>query len=212
MSDGAGGSPGGALAAELTVRAVVSHLGARDRAIDEGALTEAVGNANVAVRSRRASDGAVDAMTATLTLAVATAVDEKQSSWLVVNVGDSPAWVDDSHGFTRVTEEHNLAAELVRSGAISRDAARMHPGRHVITRSIGAEASVMVDPVRVTLRPGDQLVLASDGLEALSEVEMHEAIREASGAADAAHRLVEAALAKGATDNVTVAVLLHPQE
>ena len=212
ISDGAGGSAGGALAAELTVREVVSHLDASDDVIDAEVLTDAVVSANVAVRSRRASDAAVDAMTATLTVAVATAVDADHSSWLVVNVGDSPAWRADSYGFTRVTKEHNVAAELVRLGAISRDAARMHPGRHVITRSIGAEDSVTADPVRVTLHRDGLLILASDGLEVLDESAMHDASREASSAADAAHRLVDEALGNGASDNVTVAVLRHRQQ
>jgi protein phosphatase len=212
VSDGAGGNAGGALAAELTVREVASHLNASASVFDRNVLTQAVVGANNAVRSRRASDAAVAAMTATLTMAAATAVAADESSWLVVNVGDSPAWVAGSHGFTRVTEEHNLAAELARSGGISPDMARTHPGRHLITRSIGAEDSVTADLVRVTLHPGDQLVLASDGIEVLNEPDMHDAVRDASSAADVARRLVDEALANGASDNVTVAVLRHPRE
>src|SRR2546425_75483 len=134
ISDGAGGCAGGALAAELTVREVVARFDASEGVIDETVVSQAVMRANTAVRSRRASDAAVADMAATLTLAIATAVHSDESSWLVVNVGDSPAWLAASDGFTRVTEEHNVAAELARSGVISRDAARMHPGRHVVTR------------------------------------------------------------------------------
>jgi PPM family protein phosphatase len=209
VSDGAGGSAGGAFAAELTVREVASQLKAADRAIDENLVTRAVMGANDAVRAGRASDDAVADMAATLTLAVSVAVDEGESHWLLVNVGDSPAWLAASHRFIRVTEEHNVAAELVRSGAITRDAARTHPGRNLITRAIGVADSVTVDPVPITLHPGDQLVLASDGLEVLNEVEMQGIIRGASTAEDVARRLVDAALLNFAHDNVTVAVLRH---
>jgi PPM family protein phosphatase len=195
----------------LTVREVVACLDASEGAIDETVVNQAVMRANTAVRSRRASDGAVADMVATLTLAIATAVHSDESSWLVVNVGDSPAWLVASHGFTRVTEEHNMAAELVRSGVISRDAARVHPGRHVVTRAIGAADRVMVDPAHVALHPGDELVVASDGLEVLSEPEMQEVIRHAPTARDTARRLVDAALSGNASDNVTVAVLRHLQ-
>jgi serine/threonine protein phosphatase PrpC len=211
ISDGAGGCAGGALAAELTVREVVARLEAPSGAIDEEVVNQAVTGANAAVRSHRAADAAVAAMAATLTLAAAAAVHADESIWLVVNVGDSPAWLAASHGFTRVTEEHNVAAELVRSGAISRDAAREHPGRHVVTRAMGLADAVMVDPAPVALHPGDQLLLASDGLEVLNEPEMQDVIRPASTARDAARRLVEAALCGGASDNVTVAVLRHLQ-
>src|SRR5262245_23260969 len=209
ISDGAGGAAGGALAAELTVREVVSCLDASDGAIDAEVLDQAVTRANVVVRSRRATDAAVAAMAATLTLAVAIAVHGKESHWLVVNVGDSPAWLVDARGCTRVTEEHNVAAELVRSGAISRDAARLHPGRNLVTRAIGIADSVMVDPVAVTLHPCDQLVIASDGVEVLNETEMQDAVSGASSATNAARRLVDAALTHGADDHVTVAVLRH---
>jgi PPM family protein phosphatase len=195
----------------LTVREVVECLDASEGAIDETVVNQAVMRANTAVRSRRASDAAVADMAATLTLAIATAVHSDESAWLVANVGDSPAWLAVSHGFTRVTEEHNLAAELVRSGVISRDAARMHPGRHVVTQAIGGADTVMVDPVHVALHPGDQLVVASDGLEVLNEAKVQEVVREAPTAQDAARRLVDAALSGNASDNVTVAVLRHLQ-
>jgi PPM family protein phosphatase len=209
ISDGAGGAAGGALAADLTVREVVACLETSEGAIDEPVVNQAVIRANTAVRSRRASDAAVTAMAATLTMAVATAVHADESSWLVVNVGDSPAWIAASHGFTRVTEEHNMAAELLRAGVISRHAARTHPGRHVVTRAMGAADTVMVDPARVALHRGDQLVVASDGLEVLSEPEIQEAIRGAPTAQDAARRLVDAALSGDASDNITVAVVRH---
>ncbi len=211
ISDGAGGYAGGALAAELTVREVVACLDASKGAIDETVVNQALMHANAAVRSRRASDAAVSDMAATLTLAIATAVQADESNWLVVNVGDSPAWLAASQGFMRVTEEHNMAAELVRSGVISRDAARMHPGRHVVTQAMGVADTVMVDPAPVVLHPGDQLLLASDGLEVLSEPAMQDVIRPAPTARDAARRLVDAALRAGARDNVTVAVLRHLQ-
>jgi serine/threonine protein phosphatase PrpC len=211
ISDGAGGYAGGALAAELTVREVVACLDASEGQIDETVVNHAVMRANTAVRARRASDDAVPDMVATLTLAVATAVHADESSWFVVNVGDSPAWLAASNRCTRVTEEHNMAAELVRSGVISRDAARMHPGRHVVTQAIGAVDTVMVDSAYVALHPGDQLVVASDGLEVLSEPEIQAVIRGAPTARDAARRLVDAALSGDASDNVTVAVLRHLQ-
>jgi len=211
ISDGAGGYAGGALAAEITVREVVACLEARDGAIDAAAVSQAVTRANAAVCARRASDASVAAMAATLTLAVATAVNAEESRWLVINVGDSPAWLAASYAFSRVTEEHNMAAELMRAGVISRDAARVHPGRHLVTRAIGAADAVVVDPARVALHPGEQLVMASDGLEVLDEPQIHDVVRGAPSAHEAARRLVDAALADDATDNVTVAVLRHLQ-
>ena len=68
---------------------------------------------------------------------------------------------------------------------------------------------MMVDPVHIALHRGDQLVVASDGLEVLNEPEVQEVIRGAPTARDAARRLVDGALSGNASDNVTVAVLRH---
>ncbi len=212
LSDGAGGHRGGALAARLTVEAAIARLTAAGDAVDPGIVGDVVADADAAVRARQAADPDVATMAATITLAVATGVGPDGSVWDVANVGDSPAWVLASGRLTRVSEEDNLAAELMRAGAISRDEARRHPGRHVITRAVGAAGTVVASPATVTLRPGDGVVLASDGIEVLDETAMMEVVSGAPSAVQAARRLVDAALARGATDNVTVVVIHHRHE
>ncbi|HEX6422952.1 MAG TPA: PP2C family serine/threonine-protein phosphatase [Acidimicrobiales bacterium] len=209
VSDGAGGHRGGALAAQLALDAAVARIEAAGATVDETLLQRALDEAHRAVRARRAQDDEVASMAATLTLAVAASAGTEGSTWFVANVGDSPAWSLASGRLTRLSQEHNLAAELVRSGAISRDEARTHPGRHVITLAIGGDADVNAAPMAVELHAGDALVLASDGIEVLDEPTIVEVVPEAPSAAQAARRLVDAALARGATDNVTVAVVRH---
>lgn len=209
VSDGAGGHRGGALAAQLALDAAVADIEAAGATVDEALLQRALDDAHQAVRARQAENDEVASMAATLTLAVAASAGTEGSTWFVANVGDSPAWSLASGRLTRLSREHNLAAELVRSGAISRDEARTHPGRHVITLAIGGDADVNAAPMAVELHAGDALVLASDGIEVLDEPTIVEVVPEAPSAAQAARRLVDAALARGATDNVTVAVVRH---
>ena len=212
VSDGVGGHAGGGLAAELTVEAVVSALDAAGAdAVDEQVLTRAVEAANDAVRAGRRDDPAVGDMGATLTVAaVSSAVGGDESRWLVASVGDSPAWRVTATGAERLTRDHTMAAELARSGAITAADAARHPGRHVIIRSIGGEDGVEPDIGGTALRPGEALVLVSDGLsDVLDAAEIHAVTANATTAADAAARLVDAALARDAHDNVTVAVVRH---
>lgn len=223
VSDGVGGHAGGALAAALTIEAVTAVLGGRAAeagsaapaaggagptwlTVDEALLAEAARRANEAVRARRLSDPDVGGMGATLTMAGAAGPGEDR--WLVAHAGDSPAWLVTAAGVERLTADHTVAAELQRAGAISAGEAAVHPGRNVITRSIGAEDDVVADVRQVTLEPGDALVLASDGLvEALDDAEVHRLATGAPTATEAAERLVAAAVEGGANDNVTVAVL-----
>jgi protein phosphatase len=147
-------------------------------------------------------------MGATLTLAVAAA--GCPGLWTVANVGDSPGWLVHQDGTQQVTEEHNLAAELLERRVISADQAARHPGRHVLSRAIGIEEVLVPSVTSVELAPGDRLVLASDGLGAAVDTSvLHQLLRPVTEvpAAEQARRLVDLALAGGATDNVTVVVL-----
>lgn len=210
LSDGVGGHEGGELAAELCVAAATSTLRMRSGVAGEAVLREAVTRANDVVRTARWEEPTVASMAATLSAVVLGELRADGSDWVVATVGDSPVWVVRVARIERLTAEHSLAAELVRSGAISSDDADDHPGRHVLTRAIGPEAEV--DPAirTATLAPGDALLLASDGLtERLDLDTIHTIVSTARSAADAATSLVEHALDGGTNDNVTAVVLRH---
>jgi PPM family protein phosphatase len=209
LSDGAGGHAGGALAADVTVDAVVACLSSARLPVGIPLLEEAARRANQAVRSRRRADSAVAGMAATLTVAVATSVVEDESDWLVSNIGDSRAWVVRPDGSAQVTEDDNVAAQLVKAGAITPAEALGHPGRHWITRAIGPEDRIVPQMSVVYLRPGDALLLCSDGLDSLSPEVIHDLMLATAGSKDAAEQLVDRALALGAMDNVTAAVARH---
>ncbi len=91
---------------------------------------------------------------------------------MIANLGDSPVWHSSGGRLARLSQEHNLAAELVRSTVLSPERARGHPGRHTITRALGMSDAVQPHVAHAVLLPGDRLVLASDGLEVLTEAEM----------------------------------------
>jgi PPM family protein phosphatase len=209
VSDGMGGHRGGARAAELSVDAVVDALDESDPARTPSArLTEAFRRANEAVRAARTTDLELQEMGATLLAAIPTAAAVDASAWLVGHVGDSRAFVVRATEVATITVDHNRAAELVAAGVISEDRAATHPGRHLLVRAVGPDPTVDVDLVDVDLLAGDALVLASDGLTGPIDVaEIGTVVRSARTAARAAADLVDAAVSRGATDNVTVVVV-----
>jgi PPM family protein phosphatase len=208
VSDGAGGHRGGGLAATLVVGAAAAVLttagAATARGGGERAVMAAVAAADRAVAERQAADPAVADMAATVTVALA---EPGGDAWLVANVGDSPAWRIGPDRVDHLTEDHNAAAELVRAGAITADEARRHPGRHVVTQSAGGRERPDPAVSRVVLRPGDRLVLASDGVAVLPEEAIMVAVLASPSPDAAARAVVDAALAAGTRDNVTVVVL-----
>ena len=132
-----------------------------------------------------------------------------QRAWLVAGVGDSRAWLVTPSSVTQVTEDDNVAAQLVRSGKLTAAQALDHPGRHWITRAIGPEEVVAPHIAPVRLLPGEALLIASDGLEPLTTDDIRGLLAGSPGAREAAERLVGRALRKGAADNVTAVVVRH---
>lgn len=208
LSDGAGGHAGGAIAAQLSVEAVVSCF---EAAAEPGppAMDEAVARANASVRERRRAETSVGNMAATLTVALATSRSTNESRWLVGNVGDSRAWLVTEGTVTQVTEDDNVAAQMVRSGTLTPEQAAAHPGRNWITRAIGPEEEVVPKTTRVLMKAGDALLIASDGLDVLSTDDIHAVVSRGGDAAAATEALVAQALRKGSLDNVTAALVRH---
>jgi serine/threonine protein phosphatase PrpC len=123
-------------------------------------------------------------------------------------------WVGDSrlyrlrHGeLEQLTRDHSHVQELVDQGLLSQEEAQEHPLGNVITRAVGSSERLDIDSLHFPLEVGDIFLLCTDGLNKVvkdSEIaylmvhaERHEIVET----------LIQTALARGATDNVTVVVI-----
>lgn len=128
----------------------------------------------------------------------------------ILNVGDSRAYSVGKDGIYQITRDHSLVEELVRMGQITPEQARTHPRRNIITRALGTERDVEGDLFIHKAAPGEMILLCSDGLSnELTDQELWEYTIKGD-AEMACKRLIDAALVRGAHDNVT-AVLLELQ-
>lgn len=211
LSDGIGGHAGGSMAAELAVGAASSALAQSGKPSPRQApllVERAVQGANQAVLRAQSQYPGWGRMGATLTLAL----EGDNGHWLVANVGDSPAWLVRAGCSQRLSEDHNVAADLVRLGVLSEQEAAGHPGRHVLSRGMGVADRAVPSVRSVELCVGDRLVLASDGLGqglGLARLPLEGLLGPDDGlpAAAEAQVLVRAAIDGGATDNVTAVVI-----
>ncbi len=119
--------------------------------------------------------------------------------------GDSRAYLLRHGSMVQLTRDHSLVQELVDAGVLAAADAERHPQANVLTRAIGSEGdSPELDKVTGKAEPGDRFLLCSDGLfKALDETSI---ARLASGD-DPARRLIDAALAASARDNVTALIV-----
>lgn len=205
VCDGMGGAKSGNVASRLAAEVFVGEIRRMQRAdMDEDqieyVMREAVELANSAVFEQSKVSTDFEGMGTTLVAAWIT----KQAA-VIANVGDSRAYIFDPEGIRFVTVDHSLVEMMVQRGDITREQAKNHPGKNLITRAVGTESSVSCDIYHQSLKPGDALLLCSDGLsnvmadqEILFEV-VHGVQKEGC-----CQRLLDIAKGRGAPDNVTV--------
>jgi protein phosphatase len=200
VADGMGGHAAGEVASRLAIEALRDAFAADPTA---DGLVAAVHAANRLVYERAEADPALHGMGTTLV-----AVALVGASLAVVNVGDSRAYLLQDGRLRRLTSDHSLVAELVRSGAISEDQARTHPQRNILTQVVGVDPSVEPYVGEAIPERGDRLLLCTDGLfNELDEAQIASILASVADPADAAARLVDAANRAGGTDNITALVL-----
>jgi len=198
VADGMGGHRGGNVASELALQ-VLSRMG--DGSWDR--LADQVREANRAILERAQGDRSLSGMGTTLTAAYT-----EDDVIHLVHVGDSRAYLLREGELHRLTEDHTLVHRMAMEGRITEAEEETHPQRSILIRALGVEEPVDVDEVPVDARPGDRVLLCSDGLHSMvSEGDILRTLAEASDAQQAADRLVDTANRAGGLDNITVIVL-----
>lgn len=207
VCDGMGGARSGNVASAMAAQCFVEVLSSEAGAVQERMRT-ALEAANAAVRGRSKRDPDCHGMGTTLVAAFA-----KPGEAVVLNVGDSRCYHISAEGICQVTRDHSLVEQLVETGHLTREEARHHPHKNIITRALGTEEHVTGDFYQVHLAPGELLLLCSDGLSnEVPEETMLEICRSVPAEKRCA-ALLEQAKAAGAHDNVTVVLLeMDPDE
>ena len=221
LADGIGGHQAGEVASALTVDAVVNTVESQPGGDPLEVLASAVREAAHQVRQAANSDKAREGMGSTLAAA-----------WIIgaklytVNVGDSRIYFRREGDLHRISVDHTWIQEALDHGIIQPDEVEGHPNAHVLRRHIGGakapepdfrlrlqldetdEASVANQGL--TLKPGDQLLLCSDGLtDLVSGPDIDAAL--AQKGPRATEDLLQLALDRGGHDNITIIVLEVPK-
>lgn len=130
-----------------------------------------------------------------------------EQNFAAIWAGDSRLYRLREGRLEQLTRDHSYVQELVERGELAPEQARHHPLANRITRAIGADRQLHLDVVDGRLEPGDLFLLCSDGLTGMVEDSAIAAILTGAEPNIAADRLIEAALAAGGSDNVSVIVV-----
>ncbi|MBQ9936780.1 MAG: Stp1/IreP family PP2C-type Ser/Thr phosphatase [Oscillospiraceae bacterium] len=206
VCDGMGGANGGYYASS-TARDVYSqamniNLNSLKAKQIENLMTEAVVDANKKIYDTALNQPDLMGMGTTLVSAVLV-----NGEAFIVHVGDSRAYLIRDNEITQLTEDHSVVQELINLNKITKEEAKNHPEKNMITRAVGVRDSVESDINKISLNKSDAIVLCTDGLSNLVEdFEILNTVKENSQQA-AAQQLVSLALSRGGNDNITVVVI-----
>ena len=212
VADGMGGHDGGEIASRIVVEEFARMAAAGyDRRRGSDAVLETLRSCQRRLHeyagTHRAGDGGPwDG--GTTAVAALLAEEDDGPRWLLVNVGDSRIYRVSGGELLRVSTDHSLVQQLVDSGRITEEQARVHPERHIVTRALGGPDPLHPDFFSFPLADAERILLCSDGVtDLVRDVELAELLRDVADPRDAAQNVVAAALAAGGIDNATAVVV-----
>ena len=218
VADGMGGHAAGEVASRLAVETIQEwmekYLSGADVAIVGPAVAAGSAEANFLLSSIRLAnriifDSAKDRREYAGMGTTVVAVLAQDDRFVLAHVGDSRIYRIRQDDIVQISRDHSFVQEQVDNGLMSAAEAHQSQYRHMITRALGLKESVDVDLTEQPARPGDVLLLCSDGLsDLLDDEDMLVAVRDhADDLEQACQALVARANSKGGDDNITVLVV-----
>jgi len=224
VADGMGGHAAGDLASRVSVESICDYF--RRHSGEPGAqayphgtnpdlseagnkITNAVCLANSKIKRIANQSAQLSGMGTTV---VCAQLDGRTVT--IGNVGDSRAYLFRQSGYRQITEDHSWVNEQLQKKLITAEDARVHPWRNVITRALGSQYSVEIDIFEERVRPGDYILLCTDGLSSMiDDITMFEVITDTeTGQEQQCDRLIDEAKKSGGTDNITLILIRFMEE
>ncbi|HWQ03086.1 MAG TPA: Stp1/IreP family PP2C-type Ser/Thr phosphatase [Candidatus Nitrosotenuis sp.] len=208
VADGMGGHNGGEIASRMAVTSIAETMRAGlEKATTNEQLAALIHNAVVAadaeIRSRATTEPALQGMGTTLVLALV-----RDGMVHIAHAGDSRAYLIRNTKIQQLTEDHSLAVQAEKTGTKLRWPGRRPALRNMITRSLGNQVAVEEEYQLVAAKPGDVLVLCTDGLSNLVDQKDIRKIvlRDSTDFEQSCRELVDLANERGGQDNISVIV------
>ncbi len=208
VADGMGGCPAGEVAATLAIETVRAFFEDPELTTPDSAdsllscLVDAVQQANGRILTEAARHGPHRGMGTTFAGVVVHGTD-----LCIAHAGDSRVYRFRDRQLDLLTEDHTLLNECLWRG-MPVDQAEAMPNRHALTRALGVHRTVEVSARLSHAKPGDVLLLCTDGIsKVLDRAVIAALLAEAGELAETARRFIERANDAGGPDNATAVLL-----
>ncbi len=214
LADGMGGYKAGEVASEIAVLTITSAIKEAMQSLIPGQtdillgmqaeaqlIIDAVKNANETIYSVSQSQPQCAGMGTTLVVGLFT-----NNKLLVGHIGDSRMYRMRGQALIRLTEDHSLLQEQIKSGLITEEQAKYSANKNLVTRALGIDPEVELELNEFDVEVGDIYLLCSDGLTDLIEDTVISATLNmlSSDLTETAQKLVDMANEHGGQDNISV--------
>ena len=199
VADGMGGHDAGDHASQLTIAGLDQIPLPTSAPAFLSSVKSALHSANAELRHEAAARGPGRIIASTVVTLLAYG-----QHYACVWAGDSRLYRLRDEALQQISRDHSHVQEMVDNQLLSAQEARNHPYSNVVTRAVGATDELELETCHDRLRSGDLFLLCSDGLTKEVEEAEIRAILMRESLFDAPYALIEAAIARGASDNVTV--------
>ena len=212
VADGMGGTANGGLASQLAVEEMEKYRAANRPDLSatgqlERWLCDSIAKANERVVAEQSK------LQTQMGTTIVVAVQSDDGHLHIAHVGDSRAYLVRGGQSSALTIDHSVVMDMLRTGKLTKEQCKKSPFKHLITRCLGHETEVECDYMTVGVQPGDWIILASDGLEAvIDEQDLANILEHTDDPSHACSTLVDQTLAGGAPDNVTVLAIHYRPE
>ncbi len=205
VADGVGGAEAGEVASQTAIEVLDEAFRHHRPGEDIEDLMEiAIQRANSSIHQMSREHPKLSMMATTI---VALHIDGHRAT--IGHVGDSRLYCFPSDGKShRETEDHSVVEEEVRAGRMTAEQAAHHPSRNVISRALGAEASVEVDMKTIEVDDGTTFLLCSDGITRhISDDELRLIVDSLPTLEDSCAEMKRRCFERGAEDNLTAVLI-----
>ena len=195
VADGMGGHKAGDFASSFAVQILLHTILEDENQNPIKIIRNAVEEANRKVLEEAKQHAEMEGMGTTMVLV--TIVDDYA---YVANVGDSRLYLIEDK-ILQITKDHSLVEEMVRRGLITKEEAKTHPDKNIITRALGIQDEAQLDLFPFHVEPGDRYLLCSDGLSNMvADEEIQKILGDSPDIEQSGRQLVATANTNGGRD------------
>ncbi len=212
VCDGMGGHQGGDVASTMAVTHLGHNFKMTDFTNDDLAqkwLEVQLKSENETILKTADKFPDLNGMGTTIVLAFAFA-----DTALIAHLGDSRAYNYSEGKFVQLTEDHSLVNELVKMRQITREQAKHHPQKNIITQALGVSSTIDPEFDEIKLGENDIILLCTDGLtNSLNDPQIQQilATKELS-LKERCNKLISEANRLGGGDNITVCLIWNKED